>query len=488
MSQEKGFREAHEPDAEGRTARLWEALLPVAALIFFLALNIKLYGGEPHIPLVVGTVVAAIVGISLGYSWKSIEEGMVQGIVISLKAVLILLIIGILIGTWIASGVVPIMIFYGLKLLTPEIFLIAACIICSIVSLATGSSWTTAGTVGVALIGVGQGLGIHPGMVAGAIISGAYFGDKMSPLSDTTNLAPAVAGSELFDHIRHMLYTTGPGLLIALVLYALLGFKVVGKGEVSSEEITIILQTIESGFNLNPLLLLPPLLVIVMVIFRIPALPALLGGAALGGVLGMIFQGMSLGDVFSVAKDGYAATTGVSDVDRLLSRGGMVGMMNTIALILCAMSFGGVMEKTGMLMALANAILKMAKSTGSLVASTAATCVSMNIIAPDQYLSIVVPGRMYRDAFEKANLHPKNLSRCLEDAGTLTSPLVAWNTCGVYMFGALGVSPFVYLPFAFLNLITPLISILYGFTGWTMAPRDGKTSNIGDRENQSAIN
>lgn len=476
-------------DQEGRQARLWEALLPVATLIIFLALNIKLYGGEPHIPLVLGTVVAAIVGICLGYPWKSIEEGMVQGIVISLKAVLILLIIGVLIGTWIASGVVPIMIFYGLKLLTPEIFLIAACIICSIISLATGSSWTTAGTVGVALVGVGQGLGVHPGMVAGAIISGAYFGDKMSPLSDTTNLSPAVAGAELFDHIRHMVYTTLPALIIALILYAFLGFKGTGKGEVSSEEISLILNTIESGFNLNPLLLLPPVLVIFMVVFRIPALPALLGGAALGGILGMIFQGMSMGDVFAVAKDGYAATTGVSDVDRLLSRGGMVGMMNTIALILCAMSFGGVMEKTGMLMVIANTILKLAKSTGSLVASTVATCITMNIIAPDQYLSIVVPGRMYRNAFEKANLHPKNLSRCLEDAGTLSSPLVAWNTCGVYMFGALGVSPFVYLPFAFLNLATPIISMFYGFTGWTMAPRDSNPNlTTPEPEAKSVVN
>ena len=298
MSQGQPFNEAPEQNVEGRQARLWEAILPVAALIFFLALNIKLYGGEPHIPLVLGTVVAAIVGIRLGYSWKLIEEGMVSGIVIALKAVLILLVIGILIGVWIASGVVPLMIFYGLKLLTPEIFLIAACIICSIVSLATGSSWTTAGTVGVALIGVGQGLGMHLGMVAEAIISGAYFGDKMSPLSDTTNLAPAVAGSELFDHIRHMTYTTVPGLIIALILYAVLGLTVSGNGESSSGGIALILDTIDAGFNLSPLLLLPPLLVFVMVIYRIPALPALLGGAALGGNPGHGFSGYEPGRRF----------------------------------------------------------------------------------------------------------------------------------------------------------------------------------------------
>ncbi len=450
-------------------ARFWHALLPVLVLVGFLALNIRLYGGEPHIPLIIGTVVAAIVGIVLGYRWTDLEEGMVNGIVIALKPILILLVIGILIATWIAGGVVPLLIYYGLKVLSPGSFLVATCIICSIVSLATGSSWTTAGTIGVALIAVGQGLGIPLPMVAGAIVSGSYFGDKMSPLSDTTNLSPAVAGSELFEHIRHMIYTTVPSLGIALLLYAALGFFNEPTSSATGN-LSALLETLSSHYNLNPLLLSAPLLVLVLVIRKVPAIPALVAGSVLGGVLGMVFQGQGLGDILGAAKDGFISRTGNAEVDKLLTRGGIKGMLSTIALILCAMSFGGVMEKTGMLQALAASVLKSAKSTGSLISATVFSCFGMNALAPDQYLSLVVPGRMYREAFERANLHPKNLSRCLEDAGTLTSPLIAYNTCGAYMSDVLGVSAGEYFLYAFLNLITPAISILYGFTGWTIEP------------------
>ena len=269
--------------SEGRPARLWEALIPVVALIVFLAANVRLYGGTPHIPLLIGASVATIVGLGLGYRWKTIEQGMVDGIVISLRAILILVIIGVLIGTWIAAGTVPLMIYYGLKLLTPEIFLFISCLICAVVSLATGSSWTTAGTVGVALIGAGKGLEVPLPMVAGAIISGSYFGDKMSPLSDTTNLAPAVAGSEIFEHIRHMMYTTVPGLAIALVLYAVLG-KFYISGHAEGEALGGILQTLEANFNLSPLLLIPLLLVILLVVAKVPAMPALVLGAVWGGL------------------------------------------------------------------------------------------------------------------------------------------------------------------------------------------------------------
>ena len=303
------------------------------------------------------------------------------------------------------------------------------------------------------------------GMAAGAVVSGAYFGDKMSPLSDTTNLAPAVAGSELFEHIRHMAYTTVPALIISVVLYLLLGFFVVsGEGDTSS--VTLYGDTIAKSFNLNPLLLLPPILVIGMVVFRVPALPALLGGAALGALCAVVFQEAGWGQILNVVHSGYAPDTGVADVDKLLARGGLLEMMTTVALILCALAFGGVMEKTRMLATIANAILRLAQSTGSLILATAATCIGMNVIAPDQYLSIVVPGRMYRDAYEKRGLHAKNLSRTLEDAGTLTSPLVPWNTCGAFMATTLTVNPLAFLPFAFLNLLTPMIAILYGYTGW----------------------
>lgn len=455
---------------EERVARiptLIESLIPVVLLMFFLGFSIIKFHASPHIPLIAGTAVAAVMAIRLGYAWKDIEDGLIRGITLALKACLILMIIGILIATWIISGIVPTMIYWGLKVLSPSIFLVATCLICSLVSLSTGSSWSTAGTVGIALIGVGRGLGVPLPMVAGAIISGAYFGDKMSPLSDTTNLAPAMAGSELFTHIRHMVYTTGPSLTIALILYALLGLRYAG-AEMHTENVDQILATLQANFSLHILLLVPAALVIVMVIKKIPAIPALLGGALLGGIFAMIFQGTDIGTLVNVSFSGYVSHTGFAVVDDLLSRGGLESMLYTIALIMCALSFGGVMEKSRMLESIANSILKLAKNTGSLVLATISTSITMNIIAPDQYLSIVIPGRMYKDAFDKRGLHPKNLSRCLEDAGTLSSPLVPWNTCGAFMFATLAVHPFTYLPFAFLNLINPLVSIFYGFTGITM--------------------
>ena len=451
----------------GRMPSLIESLIPVVLLMIFLGISIIKFGASPHIPLIAGTAVAAIMAVRLGYGWQAIEDGLIHGITLALKACLILMIIGTLIGTWILGGIVPTMIYWGLKVLSPAIFLVTTCIICSLVSLATGSSWSTAGTVGIALIGVGHGLGVPMPMVAGAIISGAYFGDKMSPLSDTTNLAPAMAGTDLFTHIRHMVYTTVPSLTVALIIYALLGLRYAG-AEMQTENVEQILSILQANFSLNPLLLIPPCLVIVMVIKKIPALPALLGGSLLGGICAMIFQKIDMGTVIVVSYEGFVSETGFEMVDTLLSRGGMESMLYTVSLIMCALSFGGVMEKSRMLESIASAILKAARSTGSLVVATIATCISMNIIAPDQYLSIVVPGRMYKDAFDKRGLHPKNLSRCLEDSGTLSSPLIPWNTCGAFMFATLGIHPFAYLPFAFLNLMNPLVSIFYGYTGITM--------------------
>ncbi len=475
-----------------RLPSLREALIPVAVLIFVLintlfafsmggaapehswtlgSLHITDRGGDAHLSLILAAAVAAALGIRLGHSWKSLEEGIVHGITIGLPAILVLMTIGVLIGTWIAAGIVPMLIVCGLKTLSPSFFLPAACVVCAVVSVSTGSSWTTAGTVGVALIAVGTALGVPTGMSAGAVVSGAYFGDKMSPLSDTTNLAPAVAGAELFEHIRHMVYTTIPALLVALVLYTLLGFSV-AKGNGDTSNVAAYTEALTKNFNLNPLLLAPPLLVIAMIVYRIPALPALLGGAALGALFAMIFQGSDWGAILTVAHSGFSPDTGNKAVDELLANGGLLNMMSTVALILCALSFGGVMERTRMLAVIADSILRLAKSTGSLIASTVATCVGMNVIAPDQYLAIVVPGRMYREAYEKRGLHAKNLSRALEDAGTMTSALVPWNTCGAFMTGALLVNPLTYLPFAFLNLLTPVFSIAYGYLGWKIAPAE----------------
>jgi len=443
------------------------ALIPVVFLVLALFVTIVILGQSAHIPLIMATAVAAGVAVALGYPWKQIQEGMVQGINLAMGAILILMVVGTMIGTWISGGIVPAMIFYGLKVLSPGIFLAATMLICSVVSLGTGSSWSTAGTVGVALIGVGQGLGIPAAMVAGAIISGAYFGDKMSPLSDTTNLAPAVAGTDLFSHIRHMVYTVVPAYVIALGLYAFLGTKFAG-GALDKQNIEVMLSTMKSHFLIHPLLLLPPVFVIVMVILKIPPLPALLGGTLLGGIFGVLIQSRSLGDIIQAAHLGHTSETGVAMVDELLTRGGLMNMMETVALIICALSFGGIMERTGMLKVLAGSLLKYVKRTGTLVATTVFSCIGMNIIAADQYIAIVVPGRMFKSAFDAKKLHPKNLSRILENSGTMTSPLIPWNSCGAFMGATLGINPLIYLPYAFLNLLVPFISIVYGYTGITM--------------------
>lgn len=483
------------PSRVPRTPSLGESLLPVGCLILFLAVSVidvntlppipvlspllaalaavPYFGGAlqasipTQIPLAGAAAVAGLMAVRLGWRWHDVEASFADGIKLALGACMILLVVGMLIGTWIAGGIVPMLIVYGLKLLSPHYFLLATCAICAVVSLSTGSSWTTAGTVGIAFIGIGHGLGIPPAMTAGAVVSGAYFGDKMSPLSDTTNLAPAVAGSELFEHVRHMAFTTGPSLVIALILYWLLGLRFGAEGA-SLETVAQITGTLAAKFQVTPWLLVPPGIVLAMVVLRIPALPAVFLGAVVGGIFASVFQGTGFAQVLSVAYNGFVSETGVKAVDDLLTRGGMSSMYGTIGIIICAMCFGGVMEKSGMLGRIAGAILGLAKGTGGLISATLATCIGCNIVAPDQYLSIVVPGRMYREAYRQAGLHPKNLSRCLEDAGTITSPLIPWNSCGAYMYATLGVFPLAYLPYAFLNLLNPLLSALYGWLGWTI--------------------
>ncbi|TCO71381.1 Na+/H+ antiporter NhaC [Marinisporobacter balticus] len=453
--------------SNARKISFGEALIVIAFLVVSLVSTLKYFEGDPHMAIIATTVFASLVAIRAGYSWSFIEEGIIETIKMAMQSVLILMVVGCIIGTWILAGVVPTMIYYGLKIISPGIFLIATCVICAIVSLATGSSWTTAGTIGIALLGVGAGLGIPAPIVAGAIISGAYFGDKMSPLSDTTNLAPAMAGSNLFDHIKHMVYTTGPSLIISCVLFGILGFKYAGK-ELDVALINSFLDTLSANFTINPLLLLPPVLVIAMVIFKVPALPGLIGGTILGGLFAFIFQGAGMTEIIHAAHYGFEASTGVEAIDSLLSRGGLDSMMWTVSLILLAMSMGGTLEKTGILHAIVEQLLKLAASTGSLVFITFVTCIFCNLTTGDQYLSIVVPGRMFKDAYDEKGLHPKNLSRCLEDFGTITSPFIPWNTCGNFMYTTLGIHPFAYAPYAFLNWLNPLVSIFYGYTGITM--------------------
>ena len=482
-------------DPMKRMPSLGVSLIPVVVLIASLSYTIIVLDGSGHIPLIFGTVVAATISASvLGMSWLEIQNGMTKGIVAALPAILILIIVGLLIGVWIASGVVPVMIFYGLKILAPGYFLVATLLICAVISLATGSSWSTAATVGLAMMGVGQALGIPPGMTAGAVVSGAYFGDKMSPLSDTTNLAPAVAGTDLFTHIRHMVYTTVPALLVALIIFGIIGIMRPTSGSVETSEYLLMLSTLRASFNLTPWLLIAPASVLFLVWKKTPALPALVVGVVVGSALLLIFQqdsgpegASSIGRLVESLYSGYVSESGVQTVDELLSRGGLGSMMDTIALIMVALSFGGIMEASGMLERLAAAVLRLARSTGSLITVTIFSCLGMNILASDQYLAIIVPGRMYRGAFLKRGLHPKNLSRALEDSATLTSPLIPWNTCGAYMSSVLGVSSFVYLPFAFLNLTSPLVSIFYGFTGITIQKiEDDPESLVGVTEEELA--
>ena len=458
---------------ENETARpsFAVSLLPVFVLSALLAAAIGFMQGTGHVPLILSTAFTACLAYwKLGVPWSDLESGMRRGIAAGLQAVVILMVVGLLVGIWIASGVVPLLIYYGLLILAPSYFLAASCVICAAVSLATGSSWSTAATVGLALVGVGGALEVDPGMTAGAVISGAYFGDKMSPLSDTTNLAPASAGSELFEHIRHMVYTTAPALALALIAYAALGLGVEAAPAVAAADYEQLMAALAATFRLSPLLLLAPAVVLGLVTRKIPALPALMAGVLAGVVLFLAVQGGSVAAALDALYAGYESNTGIAAVDELLSRGGLTSMLDTIALVVCALAFGGVMEASGMLPALARGILSLARSTGSLIAATLASCIAMNILTADQYVSIVVPGRMYRSAYIRRGLHPKNLSRALEDSATMTSPLIPWNSCGAYMAGVLGVATGAYLPYAFVNLATPAISLLLGLAGRTIEP------------------
>ena len=462
---------------------LFQAFVPIIFLIIALFINVRIFGdaslaGSNQIILMLSAGVASLVALQLGFNWKTIRNGIVKSIGSAMSSIIILLLIGSLAGTWLLSGIVPAMIYYGLMVLNPTIFLFAACVVCAIVAVATGSSWTTAATVGIALVGIGTALGLNPGMVAGAIISGAYFGDKMSPLSDTTNLAPAMVGTDLFTHIRYMAYTTVPSISISLVLFLILGFMY--GGDAHPMDTDQILAAIDGAFNINGWLFIVPVLVVVLIVKKIPAIPSILAGALLGGLFALIFQpdvvhgvsgyeeasweSMYVGVMMSLYGD-ISIVTGNTIVDDLLSASGMYGMLGTVWLIISAMIFGGVMEASGMLKRIAEAVISMVNSTGSLIASTVGTCVFFNVTASDQYLAIVVPGRMYTDTYAEKDLAPENLSRTLEDSGTVTSVLVPWNTCGAYHASVLGVATFAYLPFAFFNLISPFMTIFYAYAG-----------------------
>lgn len=456
----------------GKKIPMWQCLLVLLAMVVFLMWGIiKDSAGEAHIALICAATVAAVVAIANGWKWAYLEQGILASINRSMQACLILAIVGAMIASWMAGGTIPSMMYYGIKIISPSIFLFTACLLCSIVALATGSSWSTAGSMGVALIGVGTALGFSSVMTAGAVISGAYFGDKMSPLSDTTNMAPAVAGAQLFDHIKHMIWTTGPSLIIALVVYLVMGFIHSG-GEADVSTIDEILEFITASSGVSVLYLLPPVFVIAAVALKLPAIPSLLGGVFLG-VPFMIIQGTPATEIFNILNNGVeaeipeGASTVIEELGSLLSASGLQGMFWTISLILCAMCFGGIVDCTGIMGSIAAVLLKIAKGRGGLVSATLVSCLVVNAICCDQYLAIILPGRMFKEAFEDMKLAPKNLSRCLEDCGTITSNFFPWNTCGATMRTFLGVGN-GYIPYAILNWVNPLISLFYGFTGISM--------------------
>ena len=456
------------------------ALLPLITLILLLTYNVTVFGddalsGSNQFILLLGGVVGGLVGLRNKVTYGQMLDKVGENLKSVTGPILILLLVGALAGTWLLSGIIPAMIDYGLQIANPRFFLPACVLISALVSLATGSSWSTSATIGIALIGIGKALDLPVGMVAGAVISGAYFGDKLSPLSDTTNLAPAMAGSELFTHIRYMLYTTLPSIVITLLLFIVLGWSFSSSGEVDT---SILSESIREKFYISPNLFLVPLIVIIMIVKKTPPLLALFVGTLLGGLFALIFQPQLLMDLSessvlnfkTIYKSIFNAITVDTHIEtndpllnELFSSGGMQGMLGTVWLIICAMFFGGVMDAIGALQAISNAFLKWAKTTFQLVAGTAASSLTVNLTASDQYLAIVVPGKMFAQAYLDRKLAPENLSRTLEDTGTVTSVLVPWNTCGAYQSGVLGVGVVEYFIYAFFNWISPLMTLIYAY-------------------------
>ena len=472
------------------------AILGFSAAAAMIAATVVVWEVDIHITLVLSALVAGTIGILfLKYDYESIEKGIIEGIMTGMQACLILYTVGPLVGTWIVSGVVPSMIYYGLSILSPSIFLLATLIICTIVSLATGTSWGTAGTVGIALMGIAIGLGIPAPLTAGIIISGGYCGDKMSPLSDTTNLAPAVAGTDLFQHIRAMCWTTIPTYIIVAVITLVLGFGYAG-GELDTGKIAAMQALMDAEFWISPVAFVAPAVVMALSAMGQPALPSLYAGIFVAAGFAA-FQGIGIGEILNIMQYGYVPTISAdiagagedaaalakvladnaitiepkialeaaNDIVKLMERGGLQSMNWTISLIICAFTFGSTMEVCGFLKVMLEAIMKPIKSVGGMVTATLISCFVCDLFLGDQYLSIAMPGRMFKSAFDEKGLHPRMLSRTLEDAGTLVSVLIPWNTCGAYHSGVLGVSTFEYAPYAFLNYLNPIIASAMTFMG-----------------------
>lgn len=446
-------------EKEVRKANFAEALFTFVSLTIIMFISIIKYEESPHIPMLIGVLIASLVALKIGYSWKFIENSMIKGISQAMQSIIILAIIGVLIGIWILAGVVPTMIYYGLMILKPSIFLVATVLITSITSLATGTSWGTAGTMGIALMGIASGLGIPAPVTAGAVLSGAYFGDKMSPLSDTTNLAPAMAGTYVFTHIKAMFKPTLLAYGLTLLIFGFLSLKYKG-ASADLSNVDVIANGLKESFTISPILLLAPLVVIISIAKKLPAVPGISIGIIIAAILGPIYQGVKFGDILSAGLNGYVSNTGLEAVDKLLTTGGLNNMMSSISLTIIAMMFGGIAEETGILEAIVKKFLHRVQSVVGLVISTILTCFFTNATMPEQYISIVVPGRMFKNEYKDRKIDSRLLSSTLESGGTVTSAMIPWNTCGTYMSTVLGVSTVHYLPFLFFNLLMPLIQVI----------------------------
>lgn len=452
------------------------ALVPLLAMAILLGVGYGVYRIRPQVLLVAAAFLTGSLGYLLRFSWRDMERGIVDSIQKAMPAILIMLCVGILIGSWIACGTIPMIIFYGLKLISPQYFLFTACLVCSITSLATGTSWGTIGTLGVAFMGIAMGLGVPLGPAAGAVVAGAYFGDKMSPFSDVTNLAPVAAGSNLFDHIKHMLWSAVPAWLIGLLFYFLIGLNYKGE-KVESETISLILQTLQENFRFHVLLLVPMIIVFYFAFSKKPTIPGMLLSSLVAGVLAIIFQKASVVAVATAMNSGFESHTGVEAVDRLISKGGMMSMMETQLVAFTAFSFGGIMQRTGMLAVILDRVMTFANKVWSLVVTTVVAAIVTAMVTGSSYLSMIIPGELLGPVYKKKQLAAKNLSRIIEESGAIIVPLIPWSMAGVYITGTIGVPTFSYLPWAIMNYTAVLILILFGLTGWTMAPkiRDDET-------------
>jgi NhaC family Na+:H+ antiporter len=457
--------------ATKRTPTFLEAVMPLIAIAVFLGVGYGLLRLRAEVLLIAAAAVAGLIGRRLGYSYRELEAGIIASLSKGMPAMLIVIVVGALIGSWIAAGTIPMLIYYGLEIISPRFFLLTAYIVCSFVSLVTGTSYGTAGTLGVAFVGIAHGLGIPLGQAAGAIVAGAYFGDKLSPFSDTTNLAPIAAQANLFDHIRHMLWTTTPAWLLGLVAYGLLGFGAQGGGGGAVDHTAAIMTTLETHFTFNWVLLLPAAITLYAAIRKRPVIPGMLLSSGLAVILALVVQGADLKTAFGSLATGSVAGTGNATVDTLLTRGGMASMMDVTLIAFAAFAFGGIVQHTGMLDVLLERLLRIAHTTGRLIASTVGACITTAVMTGSSFLSILIPGELFAPAYRRMGLAAKNLSRTTEDSGTVVMPLIPWSIAGVYMAGTLGVATVRYAPWAIMCYTGFIFAIIYGFTGIAIAPR-----------------